>query len=39
MMSLYQRVRMYNRKLPNTASAADHVISHIRIVLKPMTEN
>lgn len=35
----YQGVRMCSKMLPDTASAADHVISHIRNVLKPKTEN
>ena len=39
MMFLYQGVRMCSRMLPGTASAADHVISHICNVLKPKTEN
>ena len=31
----YQGVRMCSRILPDTASAADHVISHLRSLLKP----
>ncbi len=31
----YQGVRMCSRLLPDTASAADHVISHLRSILKP----
>ena len=31
----YQGVRMCSRILPDTASAADHVVSHLRSLLKP----